>query len=808
MEKQKKFLALLLAVAMVFTSISIPFDSAKAASTEQKNSKKTDISIVKVDVDSKYYDGGTNIIEKVNVTFDKVNLTEKDYIVESAEFTDPNPGTNKDVVVTVRLYGSTERKYNLINGENQIFKTTASIKKPNSSVVKDIGIFVDSNSSEKGKINISQNLCEDAIVGDMPELKENTALAKKLEFNKNTNEISYEINGKSESGSERILIPVKSKMYNDYFIALYIHKGMANGRIEIVNTDIMTYNGQPVSVRAVTDADEEMAEGKNEILFKHVYNAWEEEKPEDRKIKTINWYDQNNCLLESAPKDAGWYTAEIICSNDKGLYVSPGFAPFHIEKAPLKVVSGELHPAKYDGDKIYFDSSLVKSLKFDNLMPGDDLTGKYVVNSIEFEDSNIGKNKNTTIYLNLKDDPIANNYELTNEKFNIGNVGEITFGEHIFDYEIDVNPNINPKGVAYMNSNVIVSDITDKNIEIDNENFFEKRPTFDNKKKVLNYTVAKNATGSCTVKITTLKDNIMHGQIIKFNACNKIEQEPIKIKKTSFESTEYFVTLEAEGGSTDGDLIVFIVPGGTKYAGEFGISDGISVQPGPGKVNVVVLKEGNDKYLPVVSDVTTLTFKSDIPEKVKNIKVKTDYGLAKVNFDKSENADSYNIAYRYKYKGKYSSWKYTNTKTNSVIIKNLYKNVPYDIRVNAINNHGGSGYVSAGRVYYTNRLGSKSVSMPKPIIYKTTTYKSGANVYISPIKYISKAEKVAYQFAYKAKGTSKWVKSKYTYNNAKAIKGLKSGKIYTFAVRYAYKSAVDGKTYVYSDYAYKNIKVK
>lgn len=197
-----------------------------------------------------------------------------------------------------------------------------------------------------------------------------------------------------------------------------------------------------------------------------------------------------------------------------------------------------------------------------------------------------------------------------------------------------------------------------------------------------------------------------------------------------------------------------------------------------------------------------------VPETVKNIKIKTDYSLVKVTFDKSVNAKSYRIAYRYVKDGKYGKWTYVNTRSNSVVIKKLYKGIGYDIRVAAVDGKVRSDYVKADRLYYTNRGGDRPAAMKSARIEKAYTKNGAVKLTARNIKYITSPQSVKYKFAYRVKGTKTWKYTTYSSSRIKTIKGLKKGKTYTFAVAYSYKSAVDNATYIYSKYAYKNVRVK
>ena len=198
------------------------------------------------------------------------------------------------------------------------------------------------------------------------------------------------------------------------------------------------------------------------------------------------------------------------------------------------------------------------------------------------------------------------------------------------------------------------------------------------------------------------------------------------------------------------------------------------------------------------------------PSKPQNVKVMTDYGLIKVTAEKT---DGVNYRFACRELGT-KAWTYINTKDNEVVIKDingkdLKKNARYEIRVALVDSHSNvrSDYDITG-AFYTNRSGNKSGNMFQSRIEKATTKNGSVTLTARNIKYKSAPQTVKYKFAYKVKGSKKWTYTKFSPSNVKTIKGLKKGKTYTFATAYGYKSAVDNETYVYSKYAYKDVRVK
>ena len=200
------------------------------------------------------------------------------------------------------------------------------------------------------------------------------------------------------------------------------------------------------------------------------------------------------------------------------------------------------------------------------------------------------------------------------------------------------------------------------------------------------------------------------------------------------------------------------------------------------------------------------------PAMVKNLKVKTDYGILKVTFDKAaEPVEGYKVAIR----RENSAWRYFNVKNNSLVItklydKNLVKNGKYEIKVAAVaskENKIQSDYTKIKTVY-ANRIGTKKAAMPAPKFVSLKINKGTAKVTAKKITFNNTPKTVSYKVSYRIKGNEKWKSAGYKAKNVQTIKGLKKGKVYNFALRYRYQSAVDGKTYVYSKVVYKNAKIK
>ena len=196
------------------------------------------------------------------------------------------------------------------------------------------------------------------------------------------------------------------------------------------------------------------------------------------------------------------------------------------------------------------------------------------------------------------------------------------------------------------------------------------------------------------------------------------------------------------------------------------------------------------------------------PGQVKNVKVKGDYGLIKVTFDKVKGADSYKVFVRQPGK----DWGFINTKANSLVIKKLYKNpllknARYQVKVVAINEKG-QGEFSQMKNVWSNRVGTKAAVMPAAKFISITSNRGTAKVTAKKITFKTAPKAVQYKVSYKVKGTEQWKSPGYKAQNVQSIKGLKRGKTYRFALRYRYKSALDGKTMVSSSVVYKNVRIK
>ena len=193
------------------------------------------------------------------------------------------------------------------------------------------------------------------------------------------------------------------------------------------------------------------------------------------------------------------------------------------------------------------------------------------------------------------------------------------------------------------------------------------------------------------------------------------------------------------------------------------------------------------------------------PGVVKNVKVKTDNGLFKVIFEKVVDADKYVISI--KQAGK-DTWRNINVKKNSFVVKQLYKkpvvkNGKYFVKVAAIKD-GVRGDYTVAKTIYANRIGTKSAKMMAP---KFVSIKG--NKVVAKKVYVKNTPKdLQYKVSYKLKGTKAWKSAGYSAKNVKFIKGLKDGRVYNYALRYRYKSTVDGKTLVYSNVAYKTVRVR
>ena len=201
---------------------------------------------------------------------------------------------------------------------------------------------------------------------------------------------------------------------------------------------------------------------------------------------------------------------------------------------------------------------------------------------------------------------------------------------------------------------------------------------------------------------------------------------------------------------------------------------------------------------------TTFNIKHEKPASVNSLAIYPDYGMIKAvcPVNKQEGA-TYRFACR---KSGTKTWHYYNRDTNEIVIKNLEKNVLYDIA--AANVLGDDHSAFKQKRIYTNRVGNYEDPMEKNNIEKLTTTKGKISVTSKKISYTTNPKVVKYRFAYKIKGTDTWtfVKTSNTHVN---IDKLKSGKTYTVAVGHYYVSPLDNKTTVYSNLSkYKYIKVK
>ena len=144
--------------------------------------------------------------------------------------------------------------------------------------------------------------------------------------------------------------------------------------------------------------------------------------------------------------------------------------------------------------------------------------------------------------------------------------------------------------------------------------------------------------------------------------------------------------------------------------------------------------------------------------------------------------------------------------------KPLVKNGKYQIKVIAIN-EAGSSEDSAIKTVYANRIATKSAKMYAPKFSSITFANNKANTTTAKViakkVYVKNTPKnLQYKVSYRLKGTKTWKSAGYSAKNVKYIKGLKKGKVYTFAVRYRYTSVLDGKTIVYSNVTYKSVRAR
>lgn len=204
------------------------------------------------------------------------------------------------------------------------------------------------------------------------------------------------------------------------------------------------------------------------------------------------------------------------------------------------------------------------------------------------------------------------------------------------------------------------------------------------------------------------------------------------------------------------------------------------------------------------------------PGVVEKVNVKTDNGLFKVTFSKVKDATNYKVFVTQAGK---NDWRWFNAKNGSALVKQLYKkpivkNGKYQVKVVAYNGDV-KGEFSKVKTIYANRIGTKSAKMIAPKFSSITFAKTKGKVKTTTAKVVAKKvyikdtpKKLQYKVSYRLKGTKTWKSAGYSAKNVKYIKGLKKGKVYNFAVRYRYQSAVDGKTTVNSKVAYRTVKAK
>ena len=194
----------------------------------------------------------------------------------------------------------------------------------------------------------------------------------------------------------------------------------------------------------------------------------------------------------------------------------------------------------------------------------------------------------------------------------------------------------------------------------------------------------------------------------------------------------------------------------------------------------------------------------------RNVKTKSDFGLMKVTFSKVA-VPTKNVTYRVAYKrvDAKDKWHYVNTKTNQVTLRKLAKNGKYAVKVRALYLDGKkevAGNYSKEIYRYTNRNGLKKGGMIAPKLNTVNIKNKSAYLTAKKINYKTAPKVVNYKFSYRKVGTKTWkyVDSK---TNQITIKNLKKGK-YVFGTSYSYKSLVDGKTIVRSNYSYLTKEVK
>ena len=195
--------------------------------------------------------------------------------------------------------------------------------------------------------------------------------------------------------------------------------------------------------------------------------------------------------------------------------------------------------------------------------------------------------------------------------------------------------------------------------------------------------------------------------------------------------------------------------------------------------------------------------------KIRGLKLRTDYGIIRVTYEKSniKNLSGYRIAYREILslgdKPEYGPCKYVTVKSTDHLLKGLKFSGFYGIRVAAVNGNANTrSYYTEERKVYANRSGIKHAL---PYASKITQLSRGtagpdkndgtAKITCKAITYKTEPNKVKYRYYYRIKGTSSWhyVTSS---SNVRTIKGLTRGKTYTFAVAQVYTSTVDNKTVI------------
>ena len=297
-------------------------------------------------------------------------------------------------------------------------------------------------------------------------------------------------------------------------------------------------------------------------------------------------------------------------------------------------------------------------------------------------------------------------------------------------------------------------------------------------------------------KAVAKAENLVPGDYYDFS---EVEKAIKAVKKDLLQSKQNEVDAMAEAITGAIDKLVKIPPYIPPYIPP------TPVEPEPDK--------------PVVPDVPDVPPEPENPEQpvkpgvAENVQVVTDNGLFKVTFDKVTDATKYRV--HIKQDGK--TWTYYQVKNNSIVVKNLYKkpivkNGKYQVKVVAWNGEV-KGDDSQVQTIYANRIGTKPATMYAPkftsLTFNKTKAKTTTAKVVAKKVYVKNTPKnLHYKVSYRLKGTKTWKSAGYSAKNVKYIKGLKKGKIYNFALRYRYQSAVDGKTYVYGNVAYRTVKVK